>query len=258
MRFCTHCGSPLAGARFCSGCGTPARVDDNHVAPAPRPRREGAVPEPDARSTETAAERVEDLVALTAPTLNGHHPDGAASPAASSATNRGTAPMGGVSLEGADMPPPGPFRPSATLPEAPVRAVPSTGLRFGQLSSEHTMAAVKDGLVGLVGVLVVAFVLVAIIAGLVAPGGHHGSPADWFRAAVLLLGLGLHSAVELRASDVTADGPAAAAVTVALTVTPLLVSFVVLLVGSLVGRHGEKKSGSGSLHYCVNRAALSG
>ena len=70
------------------------------------------MPQPDADSTETAAERVGELVALTAPTLNGHHPEGAASPDASSTSYRGRAPEGGVAMEGADIRPAGPFTPS--------------------------------------------------------------------------------------------------------------------------------------------------
>jgi len=205
MSFCTDCGAGLgAQARFCPECGTALTA-----VPAPQSQRTAVAPVPAGAPTSSAA---------------GSQP-------APPATAADAWPQESITPTPTTAPEP------AAAPAAAAEHIPSdptgadttrTSIKLSQLSPAQTSAAAKDGLLALGAVSGVLLVIVALAAGIFAPEGHHGSPADWLRTAVAILGLGAHVPAELHVAVAAGQGVAAGATfVVAATFTPLIVTALI-------------------------------
>jgi hypothetical protein len=136
-----------------------------------------------------------------------------------------------------------------------------THLGIGQLSPAQTTAAAKDGLAALASLVGLLFALVGVLAAVFAPSDHHGSPADWFHSAVILLGLGVHAPVDVHlmgGAVGSTPSVAEATVTLAITLTPLIITGLVILAGLLAGRHSERHLPSASLREVLGLSLLTG
>ena len=203
MSFCTHCGAGLGlDAHFCPECGTAlavaaqAHVQGTVLAPVETsaPASGAADGKGSLRVTAVPVPRRGDVISTGTPEPH-VAPAGATEHILSPATGAGTA---------------------------------RAAIKLSQLSPAQTSAAAKDGLLALAAVSGVLLVTVALAAGIFAPEGHHGSPADWLQTAVIILGLGVHAPAELHVAVAAGHGlPADASFVVAATFTPLIVTALV-------------------------------
>lgn len=202
MSFCTECGARLgAEARFCAECGAAHAATAQPEAPGPALARATGAPSGAADGK-------------TAPTV---------SAAAWAPTWADVIPA--VTPPSASAQPPGPDH---VPPGSRGAGISHAAIKLSQLPPAQTSAAAKDGLLALGAVSGVLLVTVALAAGIFAPEGHHGSPADWLRTAVVILGLGVHAPAQLHVAVAAGEGVAAdAAFLVAATFTPLIVTALI-------------------------------
>jgi len=232
MSFCIECGARLgAEARFCAECGAAQ-------AATAQPKVQGAALAP-AKGTSSGAA------------------DGKITPAVSAAAGTPT----WADAIPAIAPPPTGAQPPApeTPPGSRGARIPHAAIKLSQLPPAQTSAAAKDGLLALGVVSGVLLVTVAMAAGIFAPEGHHGSPADWLRTAVVILGLGVHAPAQLNVAVSAGEGVAAdATFMVAATFTPLIVTALFGFVCFLLARRTERRNGSENLKAAATAAALTG
>jgi hypothetical protein len=129
-------------------------------------------------------------------------------------------------------------------------ALPAPALRASAIAG-LTVAAV--GVVSM-------FVLAAMAFVVVAPSGMHGSPPEWFRSAVIMLGLSLHGSLHIEASGGVSvllgeiSGQAGSNV----TVTPLVGTAALFVVALITGRRAERTVPSSDLPRLVSASVVSG
>lgn len=154
---------------------------------------------------------------------------------------------------------------SGTSPPQASRAAPrgaSHTLSVGSLSPEQTGSALRAGLLALAAVSAIFVVVACVLALTFADSGHHGSPIDWFRSGVVMVGLAVHSAAQLHLSgDFSTDGGEKAIAGQAIlsaTVTPLLLTVAVALVAALLSGRRERAVPSTDLRALALVSAVSG
>jgi len=142
-------------------------------------------------------------------------------------------------------------------PRTSLVGAPGFKLRVSQLSPAQTMASTKDGLRILAAVCGVLFVAVAVATGIFAPEGHHGSPADWLRTSVVLLGMGVHAPAELHVAYAGGQGVVANAnAVVAATFTPLIVTALIAFGCFWFARRTERRLGSENVKVAATASVL--
>lgn len=132
-------------------------------------------------------------------------------------------------------------------------------IRLSQLTPAQTAATSKDGLRALAAAGGVLLVTVALAAGIFAPEGHRGSPADWLRTTAIILGLGVHAPAELHIAVTGGLGVAAnASVVAAATFTPLIVTGLIGFCCFWFARRTERKVSSENIKVAATASLLTG
>lgn len=233
MSFCTECGARLgAEARFCPQCGTGLP----------------ATPEPQIQK------------AAIAPVSAGGGPIGAAGGKAVPPVTA-NAPLSGDPISR------GTSKPSSAQTGTPEHIAPEASgawlqqvtIKVAKLPKAQTTAAAKDGLLALTAILGVLLVCVALAAGIFASEGHHGAPADWLRAAVIIVGLGMHVPAELHVAVAAGQGVTGSGTfVVAATFTPLIVTALVGFGCFWFARRTERRLGSQNISAAAVASVLTG
>ena len=233
MSFCTECGARLgAQARFCTECGTGlGATHEPHIQKAViRPDSAGA-----GASGASDGKAVPQVTAEVPPWRDPSSP-GASEPSIAQAGTH-----------------------QQNAPEASGAWVQQITSKLGILPQAQTTAAAKDGLLALTVIAGVLLAAVALAAGIFAPEGHHGSPTDWLRTAVIILGLGVHAPAELHVVAATGQGlTGTGTFVVAATFTPLIVTAFVGFGCFWFARRTERRLGSQSIKAAAMASLLTG
>jgi len=233
MSFCTECGARLgAQARFCTECGT-------GLGATHEPHIQKAVIRPDSAGAGTSGasdgKAVPQVTAEVPPWRDPSSP-GASEPSIAQAGTH-----------------------QQNAPEASGAWVQQITSKLGILPQAQTTAAAKDGLLALTVIVGVLLAAVALAAGIFAPEGHHGSPTDWLRTAVIILGLGVHAPAELHVVAATGQGlTGTGTFVVAATFTPLIVTAFVGFGCFWFARRTERRLGSQSIKAAAMASLLTG
>ena len=231
MSYCTECGARLgAAARFCAECGAALQA-------IPHTQVAQAVAAPlGVNGTEQIAPGARAVPPAQAVTL-GDELASTEKPAANTARGAG----------------------EHAVAEATSAGTPRATIRLSELTSAQTTAASKDALLTLASVAGILMVSVAIAAGIFAPQGHHGSPADWLRTAVLILGLGMHAPAELHVAVAAGQATATnATIVVGATFTPLVVTALVGFGCFWFARRTERRIASQDIKAAATASVLTG
>ncbi|HEV2638391.1 MAG TPA: hypothetical protein VGX23_24815 [Actinocrinis sp.] len=124
------------------------------------------------------------------------------------------------------------------------------------ITTQDVLQWLRGGAILTLITVAAGFVLAGLV-GLLLPGPHHGNPADWFSAGLLVAGMAVGGRVGISSSSFDA-GDATFNESFDLRISALLITVVVLLALRTLGRRGEQRTPSTSLRNLTVRALGTG